>query len=80
MLESVEGIYEAGHIKLLEAPKTKRRSRVVVTFLSDEPQDEVAAGIVCSGEILCDDLEEASREISKMFADAIDRSGEEALW
>lgn len=78
MLESVEGIYQNGHVELLETPKSTRRSRVVVTFLNDtETQPTTRTSIVGSGEILVDDLEEASREIGRMFADAIEKSGEE---
>jgi hypothetical protein len=77
MLETVEGIYQDGHIKLLETPKTKRRSRVVVTFLNDKEAVSVRPSIVGSGEILVDDLEAANSEIAQMFAEAIETSGEE---
>lgn len=77
-MQAIEGIYQNGHIKLLEMPKAIRRSRVVVTFLDDDGKlvDE-RTSIVGTGEILCDDLEAASLEISQMFLDAIEKSGRE---
>jgi len=77
MLETVEGIYQDGHIQLLETPKTKRRSRVVVTFLNDKEAASARSTIVGTVEILDDDLEGASREITQMFTDAIEKSAEE---
>ena len=77
MLETVEGIYQDGQIKLLETPKTKRRSRVVATFLNDKEAVRSRNTIVGTVEILDDDLEGASREITKMFTDAIEKSAEE---
>lgn len=77
MLETVEGIYQNGHIKLLETPKATGRSRVVVTFLNDTEPLTSRPNIVNSGKILVDDLEAASLEIRQMFADAIEKSGEE---
>lgn len=77
MLETVEGIYQDGQVKLLEKPRTKRRSRVVVTFLNDKEAASPRSTIVGTGEILVDDLEAASREISQMFADAIEKSAKE---
>jgi len=77
MLETVEGIYQNGHIKLLETPKATGRSRVVVTFLNDTEPAASRSSIVGSGRILVDDLEEANVEIRKMFDDAIEKSAEE---
>lgn len=77
-MQAIEGIYQNGHIRLLETPKEIRRSRVVVTFLDDE---ERAVGDQASlsnlGEILDDDLEAGSVEIREMFRKAIEKSGEE---
>ncbi|MFT3744149.1 MAG: hypothetical protein QM785_07635 [Pyrinomonadaceae bacterium] len=77
MLETVEGIYQNGHIKLLETPKVTRRSRVVVTFLNDVEPIQMAESITNSGSILVNDLEDATREIGRLFKDAIEKSGEE---
>lgn len=77
MLETVEGIYQNGHIKLLETPKATGRSRVVVTFLNDKEPPTARPSLSNLGEILVDDLEESNAEIRQMFADAIEKSAEE---
>lgn len=78
MMQAIEGIYQNGHIKLLETPKEIRRSRVVVTFLDDDAGN---GGNIRSlsdmGEILDDDLEAGSLEIREQFKKAIEKSGEE---
>ena len=77
-MQAIEGIYQNGHIKLLEIPKEIRRSRVVVTFLDDEEKQlDTQTSIVGTVEILDDDLEAGSLEIRQMFLDAIKKSGEE---
>ena len=76
-MQAVEGIYQNGHIKLLETPKRIDRARVIVTFLDDQVGSPSRESIVGSGEILVDDLEAASLEIRQQFLDAIERSGEE---
>ncbi len=74
-MQAVEGIYQNGHIKLLETPKEIRRARVVVTFLDDEiPSANDNQSLVGSGEILDDDLEAASLEIREEFLAAIEKS------
>lgn len=79
MLQAIEGIYQNGHIKLLETPKEIRRARVVVTFLDDEPTtaNDNQESLVGSIEILDDDLEAASLEIREEFLAAIEKSGAE---
>lgn len=37
MLQSIEGIYTNGIIKLVEQPKNIVKSRIIVTFLQTEP-------------------------------------------
>ena len=77
-MQAIEGIYQNGHIKLLEIPKAIRRSRVVVTFLDDNGNlRDYPMSVVGLGEVIDDDLEGASLEIRQMFLDAIERSGEE---
>lgn len=77
-MQAIEGIYQNGHIKLLEIPKAILRSRVVVTFLDDgEKSPENYTSIVGTVEILDDDLEAACLEIRQVFLDAIEKSGEE---
>jgi hypothetical protein len=74
-MQAVEGIYQNGHIKLLETPKEIRWARVVVTFLDDEiPSANDNQSLVGSVEILDDDLEAASLEIREEFLAAIEKS------
>lgn len=74
-MQAVEGIYQNGHIKLLETPKEIRRARVVVTFLDDEvPTANDNQSLVGSIEILDDDLEAGSLEIREEFLAAIEKS------
>lgn len=74
MLETVEGIYQNGHIKLLETPKATGRSRVVVTFLNDTETAAPRPSLANLGEILVDDLEESNDDMRKMFDEAIEKS------
>lgn len=80
-MQAVEGIYQNGHIKLLETPKAIRRARVVVTFLDDEitttQQSEDSKSLANLGSIVDDDLEAASLEIREEFLAAIEKSGAE---
>jgi len=73
-MQAIEGIYQNGHIKLLEIPKAIRRSRVVVTFLDDDEPTAPRPSLANLGEILVDDLEESNQEIRGMFEDAIEKS------
>lgn len=76
-MQSIEGIYQNGYIKLLEMPKEISRARVIVTFLEDEKNPHNQQSLGNLGEILDDDLESASLEINKQFLKAIEKSGEE---
>ena len=76
-MQTIEGIYQNGYIKLLETPKEISRARVIVTFLEDEKNANNQQSLGNLGEILDDDLEAASLEISKQFLKAIEKSGEE---
>ena len=76
-MQAIEGIYHNGYIKLLETPKEISRARVIVTFLEDEKSANNQTSIVGTVEILDDDLEAASLEISKQFLKAIEKSGED---
>ena len=76
-MQAIEGIYQNGHIRLLETPKEIRRSRVVVTFLDDEDGVvEVSPSLSNLGEII-GDLEGGSLEIREQFLNALEKSGEE---
>lgn len=76
-MQTVEGIYQNGHIKLLETPKEIKRARVIVTFLNEDNESQSKQSLVGLGEILDDDLEAASLEIRQEFLDAIEKSCEE---
>ena len=39
MLKSIEGTYKEGRVSLLETPEDLKEARVIVTFLSDIPND-----------------------------------------
>ena len=74
-MQAVEGIYQNGHIKLLETPKEIRRARVVVTFLDDEVKPATDnQNLADLGIIIDDDLEAASLEIREEFLAAIEKS------
>lgn len=65
MMQAIEGIYQNGHIRLLETPKEIPRSRVVVTFLDDEEkQTDNQTSIVGTVEILDDDEGNAENHAS----------------
>ena len=75
MLQAIEGIYQNGHIKLLETPKEIRRARVVVTFLDDEiPSANENQNLADMGIIIDGDLETASLEIREEFLAAMEKS------
>ncbi len=76
-MQTIEGIYHNGYIKLLETPKEIGQARVIVTFLEDEMKASNQQLLSNLGEILDDDLEAASLEISKQFLKAIEKSGDE---
>lgn len=76
-MQAVEGIYQNGYIKLLETPKKISRARVIVTFLEDETNPNSQQNLDNLGEILDDDLEAASLEVSRQFVEAIEKSGKE---
>lgn len=74
-MQAVEGIYQNGHIKLLETPKEIRRARVVVTFLDDEiPLANDNQNLADLGIIIDGDLEAASLEIREEFLAAVEKS------
>lgn len=81
MLQTVEATIDPiGQVKLNEKIRLKRKHRALVTILDEfEPtkDDEPEWSLVGSVEILDDDLESASREISEMFIRSIEKSGEE---
>jgi hypothetical protein len=79
MMQTVEAVVdEKGRIHLLETVELKSVRRALVTLLpaqaqTDAPKDSVQG----LGEVLDDDLESASREISAMFRNALEKSAKE---
>lgn len=69
MMQTVEAIIdEKGKVHLLESVDLKNVHRVFITILPNEnPTQENKTDITNLGEILCDDLEIASQEISQSF-------------
>ena len=66
-----------GQVKLDKKIRLDRKHKALVTILDEEPEYKSEKSIVGSLEIIDDDLESASAEISKMFLDSIERSGKE---
>lgn len=74
-MQAIKGIYRNGQIELLETPKEVKQARVIVTFLDAETDAATDRdSIVNLGEILDEDLEAASREISTTFNQALEKS------
>lgn len=79
MMQTVEAVIDKkGNIRLVESIDLKQTQRALVTLLPNKPADKTLAGSLANlGEILDEDLESASREISANFRDALHRSSEE---
>ncbi|MGH9901785.1 MAG: hypothetical protein ACRD68_08255 [Pyrinomonadaceae bacterium] len=85
MLQTVEAVIDReGRVRLLEKVSLAQTRHALVTIL-EEVRDEsetahspqnVSDSIVGSVELLTDDLEADSKEISRMLGDALLRSGE----
>jgi hypothetical protein len=78
MLQTIEAVINTqGHIQLSEKVKLNKKQRVLVTILDDEKKQLTESSIVGSIEILDDDLESGSRQISEMFNSALMKSAED---
>lgn len=79
MMRTIEAVIdEKGNIRLLESVDLKETRRVLVTLLPNKTVDKTLSGSLANlGEILDEDLESASREISATFRNAIQRSADE---
>lgn len=73
-MQAIKGIYHNGRVELSELPKKIRRAQVIVTFLDAETPADDFHSVSNLGEILCEDLEGASREISETFNRALAES------
>ncbi len=79
MMQTFEAVIdEKGKIHLLESVNLKNIRRAFVTILPDESNaEENQVDITRLGEILDDDLENARKEISRSFLNAIENSSKE---
>lgn len=80
MMQTVEAVIDkTGRIHLLENVEVKSVRRAFVTLLPDSPQNSLSAkgSLQNLGEILDDDLETASREITETFKKALEKSAKE---
>ena len=80
MMQTVEAVVdEKGRIHLLEPVELKTVRRAFVTLLPDAANiDSSANGSLQNlGEILDDDLENASRKIAETFKNALEKSAPE---
>ncbi|MGH9943391.1 MAG: hypothetical protein ACRD9R_13675 [Pyrinomonadaceae bacterium] len=83
MRQTFEAIIDTeGRVHLMEKVSVARTRRAFVTILeeveteADQKSPACDTSIVGSLEILTDDLEGGDKEISRMFGDALKRSGE----
>jgi hypothetical protein len=78
MLQTIEAVIDTqGYVHLLEKVKLNKKQRVLVTILEDEKKQSIESSMVGSIEILDEDLESGSRQISEMFNSALEKSAED---
>ena len=78
MLQTVEAIIDTqGRVSLLENVKLSKKHRALVTILDNEKTKTEEMTLLGSMELLDEDLEGASRQISEMINQAIEKSAEE---
>jgi hypothetical protein len=78
MLQTIEAVINTqGHIQLSEKVKFNKKQRVLVTILEDEKKQSIKSSMVGSIEIIDEDLESGSRQISEMFNNSLAISAEE---
>ena len=78
MMQTVEAVIDTrGRVSLLETIKLNKKHRALVTILDDEQIQTEEMSIFGSMELLDEDLEGASRQISEMMNQAIEKSAEE---
>jgi hypothetical protein len=77
MLQTIEAVIDTkGRVSLLESVKLKKKHRALVTILDDVQPLNEEMSIVGSMELIDEDLESASRQISEMFNQSIEKSAE----
>ena len=77
MMQTVEAIIDTqGRVSLLESVKLTRKHRAIVTILNDEKIETEEMSLLGSMELIDEDLEGASRQISEMINQALEKSAE----
>lgn len=77
-MQTVEAVVdEKGRVHLLEPVELKSVRRAFVTLLPDAGKTNSNESLQGLGEILDEDLEAASREISEKFRNALEKSAED---
>ena len=78
MMQTIEAeIDTQGRVYLLEKVKIRRKSRALVTILDDEKIESAETSLFGSMEILDENLEDGSYEISENFNESIKKSADE---
>ncbi len=76
MLQTIEAVIDAqGRVRLLENVTLGKSKKALVTILDEDETESAETSIVGSIELLDEDLESGSREISEMFNRSIENSG-----
>ena len=77
MLRTIEAIIDSqGRVRLLETVKLGKKRKALVTILEDDETPTTEKSIVGSIELLDDDLESGSSEISETFNQSLKKSAE----
>ena len=77
MLKTVEAVIDTqGRVHLLEQVKSDKKRKALVTILDEEETKRAEKSIVGSIELLDEDLEGGSRQISQMFNQSLENSAE----
>lgn len=78
MMQTIEAeIDTQGRVQLLEKLKIRKKSRALVTILDDEKIESAENSLFGSMEILDENLENGSREISEKFNNLIRKSADD---
>jgi hypothetical protein len=78
MMQTIEAVIdEKGRVHLLESVELKNVRRAFVTLLPAQVENELSGSLQNLGEILNDDLESASGEITEKFKIALEKSAKE---
>jgi hypothetical protein len=76
MLNTIEAVIDKqGRVSLKEKVNLEKTRRALVTILDDETPAAESVSLVGSIEIVDEDLEAGSREISNLFHQSLDKNG-----